>query len=180
LSFRSILSHSRGKTKNPRQAVRGKKKGGKAWAHDQIMSAPAPAPVPVAPIVIKPPHTNSAHTLPASYVTKQRLPDGYHDPAILERHHPATGWTILGAVMVDYVPWVNAFEAEHPVHGRVWGDSESEVRADSQAAYNVFCALGLVRAEHDLPSQSLERLPPYAFAYRCACTVLPLLRTSAS
>ena len=48
------------------------------------------------------------------------------------------GWTISGCVHEDWYHWVNEFEAHHPVHGRVWGDFESEVFADSEAGYDAF------------------------------------------
>lgn len=53
--------------------------------------------------------------------------------------HPS-GWTIVGEVHEDYFEWVNEFEASHPDFGRVWGDFEEEVFADSQEAYDHFFA----------------------------------------
>jgi hypothetical protein len=50
----------------------------------------------------------------------------------------ADGWTVWGRVHEDYYEWVNEFEAHHPSFGRVWGDFESEVFADSEAAYDAF------------------------------------------
>jgi hypothetical protein len=50
----------------------------------------------------------------------------------------ADGWTISGSVSEDYYYWVNAFEASHPVFGRVWGDFETMVCADSEEGYNAF------------------------------------------
>lgn len=51
--------------------------------------------------------------------------------------HP-DGWTITGEVHEDYYEWVNEFEATHPVYGRVWGDFEAQVFADSQEAFDHF------------------------------------------
>jgi hypothetical protein len=48
------------------------------------------------------------------------------------------GWVVTGEVHEDYYEWVNYFEANHPSFGRVWGDFESEVHADSQEAYDDF------------------------------------------
>jgi hypothetical protein len=48
------------------------------------------------------------------------------------------GWTISGVVVEDYYYWVNVFEASHPVLGRVWGDFETIVCADSEEGYNAF------------------------------------------
>ena len=49
-----------------------------------------------------------------------------------------SGWTIEGQVHEDYYEWVNDFEAEHPKLGKVWGNFESTVYADSEEAYNHF------------------------------------------
>lgn len=51
-----------------------------------------------------------------------------------------------GCVHEDYFEWVNEFEAHHPSFGRVWGDFESEVFADSEAGYDAF-------VEHHAPNQ---------------------------
>lgn len=53
----------------------------------------------------------------------------------------ADGWTIGGVVCEDYFYWVNDFEAEHPVFGRVMGNFETKVQADSKEGYDAFCAL---------------------------------------
>lgn len=52
----------------------------------------------------------------------------------------ADGWTITGKVVEDYYYWVNEFWAEHPTLGKVWGDYEHEVVADSEEAFNDFYA----------------------------------------
>ncbi len=49
-----------------------------------------------------------------------------------------SGWSISGQVHEDYYEWVNYFEAVHPVFGRVWGDFEDVVYADSEEAFNDF------------------------------------------
>jgi len=48
------------------------------------------------------------------------------------------GWIVTGAVIEDYYEWVNSFEAVHPVYGRVWGDFEDEVYADSEEGFAHF------------------------------------------
>ena len=48
------------------------------------------------------------------------------------------GWTISGDIYEDYYSWVNKFEAVHPELGRVWGDFEDEVYAESEAGYQDF------------------------------------------
>lgn len=49
-----------------------------------------------------------------------------------------SGWTITGEIKEDWFEWVNGFEATHPDFGRVWGDYEEEVFADSQEAFEHF------------------------------------------
>lgn len=58
------------------------------------------------------------------------------DPSCLGLNE--SGWTIEGQVHEDWYEWVNEFEASHPDFGRVWGDYESEVHADSEAAFEHF------------------------------------------
>ncbi len=54
-----------------------------------------------------------------------------------ERLH-SDGWLIRGFIMEDYFYWVNRFEARHREHGRVWGDFEDTVYADSEAGFARF------------------------------------------
>ena len=54
-----------------------------------------------------------------------------------ERTH-SDGWTIKGLVIEDYYLWVNEFEATHEVFGRVWGNFDSCVYADSEEGYQNF------------------------------------------
>lgn len=49
-----------------------------------------------------------------------------------------SGWSISGEIHEDYYEWVNEFEAVHPVYGRVWGDFDSEVFADSEEGFQDF------------------------------------------
>ena len=49
-----------------------------------------------------------------------------------------SGWTIEGQIHEDYFEWVNEFEATHPDFGRVWGDFEDVVYADSEKAFEHF------------------------------------------
>jgi len=48
------------------------------------------------------------------------------------------GWTITGEVHEDYYEWVNEFEAIHKKYGKVWGDFEGEVHADSEKGFKHF------------------------------------------
>ncbi len=50
----------------------------------------------------------------------------------------SSGWVIEGEVIEDYYRWVNDFKAEHIFYGKVWGNFEKEVHADSQAGYDAF------------------------------------------
>lgn len=52
----------------------------------------------------------------------------------------ADGWTISGEICEDWFYWVNAFEAHHPVYGRVWGNFEDTVYAGSEEGLLAFKA----------------------------------------
>ena len=49
-----------------------------------------------------------------------------------------SGWKISGEIHRDWYEWVKDFEAEHPKHGRVWGNFEKTVYATSEKAYKKF------------------------------------------
>ena len=49
-----------------------------------------------------------------------------------------SGWTVDGEVHEDYFSWVNEFTATHPKHGRVAGDFESVVKADTAEGFAHF------------------------------------------
>ena len=49
-----------------------------------------------------------------------------------------SGWVITGDIKEDYYTWVNEFEAVHPIYGKVWGNFEYEVYADSEEGYEHF------------------------------------------
>ena len=51
--------------------------------------------------------------------------------------HP-DGWTVSGDIVEDWYEWVNEFEAVHPHFGKVWGDFETAVHADSEEGFNHF------------------------------------------
>lgn len=48
------------------------------------------------------------------------------------------GWTIEGIVHEDYYEWVNYFRAEHPKYGKVWGNFEDCVYAESEEGFEDF------------------------------------------
>jgi len=48
------------------------------------------------------------------------------------------GWTITGVIQKDYCYWVNEFEAVHPEYGKVWGNFEDKVYADSEEGFQDF------------------------------------------
>ena len=52
--------------------------------------------------------------------------------------HENSGWTVEGQIVEDYYEWVNEFEATHPVYGKIKGDFETEVTADSQEGLDHF------------------------------------------
>ena len=77
---------------------------------------------------------NLAHTLDPEDVCENH--DSQKGGPFSRTH--ADGWTIRGYISEDYFYWVNYFEAEHPVFGRVWGDFEDMVCADSKEGYEAF------------------------------------------
>lgn len=50
----------------------------------------------------------------------------------------SSGWTISGKLRTDWFVWVNEFEATHLQYGRVWGDFEVEVEAESEEGFAHF------------------------------------------
>ena len=52
--------------------------------------------------------------------------------------HEKSGWTIEGIIVEDYYEWVNDFTATHPVYGKIKGNFETEVTAESEEAHNHF------------------------------------------
>jgi hypothetical protein len=48
------------------------------------------------------------------------------------------GWTITGQIHEDYYLWVNDFEAIHPTFGKVSGNFESVVTADTEEGFADF------------------------------------------
>lgn len=75
-----------------------------------------------------------ALTLEVGEVCESNEESGTHT-----RTHP-DGWTITGEIHEDYYTWVNEFEATHPTFGKVWGNFESEVFADSEEGFADFYA----------------------------------------
>ena len=47
-------------------------------------------------------------------------------------------WTIEGEIHEDWYEWVNEFKATHPKYGKVWGDFEEKVYADSEEGFQDF------------------------------------------
>jgi len=78
---------------------------------------------------------------PVGFVKSYDYPQNGHmantlSPSDIGTH--ADGWTIEGKVWSDYYEWVNEFTASHPTHGKVWGDFEKKVFAESQAGFDDF------------------------------------------
>ena len=73
-----------------------------------------------------------ALTLSTSEVT-----DSGAEGGIQQKKHE-DGWTIAGAIIEDYYTWVSDFEASHPKFGRVWGNFENKVYADSEEGFQDF------------------------------------------
>jgi hypothetical protein len=78
------------------------------------------------------------HSAPAYTLSPDEVLENHHEQTGHHTRTHADGWTISGFISEDYYYWVNAFEASHPVFGRVWGDFEETVYADSQLAFDVF------------------------------------------
>jgi hypothetical protein len=49
-----------------------------------------------------------------------------------------SGWGIVGEIHEDWYKWVNEFEATHSIYGKVWGNFEDKVFADSEEGYEDF------------------------------------------
>ncbi len=49
-----------------------------------------------------------------------------------------SGWIIEGEIISDYYEWVNDFKASHKKYGKVWGNFEDIVYADSEEGYQHF------------------------------------------
>jgi len=73
-----------------------------------------------------------ALTLNTGEVTEGNEESGKHT-----RTHK-DGWTITGEIREDYYTWVNNFEATHPKFGKVWGNFENKVYADSEEGFKHF------------------------------------------
>lgn len=85
---------------------------------------------------------DTALTLPAQCVSDEKQlkealmddPDAYELGPFTKEHGGEDGWKISGVVKHDWFVWVNDFVAEHPEYGRVSGDFEEEIHADSDVA----------------------------------------------
>lgn len=76
----------------------------------------------------------NAYTLPADAVYSSK--DEQFNKKLSRLHED--GWLISGFVTEDWFLWVNNFDATHEVYGRVWGNFENKVFADSEAGYKHF------------------------------------------
>src|SRR4028118_7631 len=73
----------------------------------------------------------------------------HHEYKYSSRKHES-GWVISGTpVEGDSYDWVHEFEATHERYGRVWGNFEHQVFADTEEGFNHFYA-NHPPAEHDL------------------------------
>lgn len=74
-----------------------------------------------------------AITLPPEYITD----DDWRTDGIYSKTHK-NGWTITASLCEDWYVWVSEFTATHPKYGKVWGDFEVIVYADSEEGFNNF------------------------------------------
>ena len=49
-----------------------------------------------------------------------------------------SGWTIEGEVKEDGLLWVEEFTATHSLYGKVWGDYDEKLHADSKVGLKHF------------------------------------------
>lgn len=70
-------------------------------------------------------------------LSRFEVTEGDHESGVHARTHES-GWTIKGEIHEDYYVWVNDFEATHPKFGRVAGNFETEVTADSEEGFADF------------------------------------------
>lgn len=63
--------------------------------------------------------------------------EGLEENGTHKRTHNS-GWTIEGLIHEDYYIWVNEFKALHPKYGKVYGDFESIVYANSEEGFKHF------------------------------------------
>lgn len=76
--------------------------------------------------------SGGALTLSVGQVCDDQSVSGTH-----EKTHES-GWTIRGEIHEDYYTWVNNFEASHSEYGKLSGNFESEVTAESEKAFAHF------------------------------------------
>lgn len=50
----------------------------------------------------------------------------------------SSGWTIKAKIKSDWYSWINKFEADHPVHGKIYGDFGKKVIAKNKEAFDHF------------------------------------------
>ena len=74
---------------------------------------------------------------------------GDYSIGVEQSHTHKDGWTITAVVKEDHYEWINEFSAVHPTLGKVWGNFEDDVFADSEEAYKHF----------------YENHPPHAWDY---------------
>ena len=79
-----------------------------------------------------------ALTLPATEVMERSYLNACHHYGEFSYLLHADGWLIAGEVIEDYCLWVNEFVAAHPQYGRVWGNFEKVVYADTEEGFRNF------------------------------------------
>lgn len=82
--------------------------------------------------------SGGALTLDATEVSSTAVQHGTPEKYSIPEKWHSSGWTIKGEIQEDGLIWVNEFEAKHPLYGRVWGNFEDKVYADSEEGYKHF------------------------------------------
>ena len=73
------------------------------------------------------------------------------------------GWTVIGFILQDHCSWVNDFSASHELYGRVWGDFEQTIFADSEEGLNDFVKNHPPKGWNyrDIPNQVADSTNPH-------------------
>lgn len=79
----------------------------------------------------------SAYTLHAESICEAHMKEEDVRDIVYSRTHP-DGWTISAKPKADWFVWVSEFDAIHPQYGRVWGNFEVSVEADSEEGFTHF------------------------------------------
>jgi len=75
--------------------------------------------------------------LPHVRTTYSRRMKEYNKNRIYKKKHPS-GWKISAKINEDYILFISDFKASHPHYGKLYGDYDKIIYAESDEAYNHF------------------------------------------